>query len=90
MGIILFDLHFGHTHPIKSLQSKKHPDLSRMPIKSTLYEYGIVPCLQCFTSQNGYKTTKLYYITQPVILPVKKHPSILISPMSSRQVKNLK
>ena len=38
---------------------------------------GLVPCLQCFTSQNGYKTTKLYYSTQPVILPVKKHPSIM-------------
>lgn len=45
-----------------------------MPIKATLYEYGVSSFLQIFTSQNDYKTTKLYYSTQPVLLPVKKHP----------------
>ena len=48
-----------------------------MPIKATLYEYGVSSFLQIFTSQNDYKTTKLYYSTQPVLLPVKKHPNIM-------------
>ena len=40
-----------------------------MQIGTVSYSYN------AFSSQNGYKITKLYYITQVPFLPVKKHPS---------------
>ena len=72
MGITLFDLHFGHIHPIASPPIKKHPELARMPIKLR-YEYGMNSLFyNTLPLKNGYKITELYYIIQALFLPVKK------------------
>lgn len=74
MGITLFDLHFGHIHPIASPPIKKHPELARMPIKLR-YEYGMNSLFyNTLPLKNGYKITELYYIIQALFLPAKKAP----------------
>ena len=75
--ITLFDLHFGHIHPIASPPIKKHPELARMPIKLR-YECGMNSLFyNTLPLKNGYKITELYYIIQALFLPVKRHPTPL-------------
>lgn len=71
MGITLFDLHFGHIHPIASPPVKKHPELAQMSIKLR-YEYGMNSLFyNTLPLKNGSKITKLYCIIQALFLPAK-------------------